>query len=145
MNVREDPRNSMLTNGASAVSSVPPKISIQRKSAVRPRKEPFGGAGARSGRGRAESEGAEPFGPLRHARGRRGIALNALTRAQRDDYGGGAMTRRQCDDSPSSRLLQYFTRKNMWKTKSSPSDPKKKKLVSSRQTSPRRKMRLVLK
>lgn len=40
MNVREDPRNSMLTNGARAVSSAPPNISIQRKSAVRPRNEP---------------------------------------------------------------------------------------------------------
>ena len=33
----------------------------------------------------------------------------------------------------------------MWNTKSSPSEPKKKKLVKRRHASPRRKMRLVLK
>lgn len=30
---------------------------------------------------------------------------------------------------------EYLARKNMWNKKSSPSDPKKKKLVKSRQTS----------
>ncbi len=40
MNVRLLPRNWMLTKGAMAVSSPPPNTSIQRKSALRPRKEP---------------------------------------------------------------------------------------------------------
>merc|ERR1719502_2386327 len=40
MNVSDDPRKWMDTNGATAVISAQPKSSIQMKSAVRPRNEP---------------------------------------------------------------------------------------------------------
>ena len=150
MNVSDDPKNSMLVNGASAVSKAPPKSSIQRKSAVRPRNEPaiccclfvfcvvhecWGGAASFAGdrrgsrrqsvRMRAEGGGSRWF--QRRAQAAKAKRPPLRTRA------------------PSSRLLQYLTKKNMWKTKSSDSEPKKKKLVSRRHASPRRKMRLVLK
>ena len=64
MKVSEEPRNWMLTQGATPTSSAPPKSSIQRKSAGRLRND------------------------------------------------------------PSSRLLLYLTRKNMWKKKSRPRFPK---------------------
>lgn len=40
MNVREEPKNCMFTNGAQQVNSVPPISSIHRKSALRPLNEP---------------------------------------------------------------------------------------------------------
>lgn len=40
INVSDEPRNWMLTNGAAAVRAAPPRKSIHAKSAVRPRKEP---------------------------------------------------------------------------------------------------------
>lgn len=72
-------------NGATRHSSVPPKSSISRKSAGRPRND------------------------------------------------------------PSSSIRQYLTRKNMWKKKSSESEPKKKKFVNSRHTCIRMKTRRRLK
>jgi hypothetical protein len=45
---------------------------------------------------------------------------------------------------PSSNCLAYFTRKNMWNTKSSERLPKYKKEVARRQTSPRWKTSLAL-